>query len=143
MPRAYRATVRVELTVEIARSPEEVFAYLTDVSNLPVWQSGVHAARREGTRIHESRHLLGRELHTTLEIEKDESPTLFQIRALDSPVPFSVRHELEPSGSGTRLTVVGEGDAGLLPGFAAGLMARRAEKQFRKDFERLKRVLES
>jgi len=30
-----------------------------------------------------------------------------------------------------------------LPGFAAGIMARRAEKQFRKDFERLKRLLES
>ena len=39
--------------------------------------------------------------------------------------------------------MVGEGDAGLLPGFAAGIMARRAEKQFRKDFERLKRLLES
>ena len=37
----------------------------------------------------------------------------------------------------------GEGDAGLLPGFAAGIMARRAEKQFRKDFERLKRLLET
>jgi hypothetical protein len=59
-------------------------------------------------------------------------------------VPFAVRHELEPNRSGgTRLTVVGEGDAGLLPGFAAGIMARRAEKQFRKDFERLKRLLET
>jgi carbon monoxide dehydrogenase subunit G len=65
------------------------------------------------------------------------------IRALDSPVPFTVRHELEPDGNCTRLHVVGEGDAGLLPGFAAGIMARRAEKQFRKDFERLKRVLET
>jgi hypothetical protein len=46
------------------------------------------------------------------------------------------------SSSRTRLTVVGEGDAGLLPGFAAGMMAHRAEKQFRKDFERLKRLLE-
>jgi len=132
------------LTVEIARTPEEVFDYLVDVSNLPAWQSGVRSARREGDRIHESRHLLGRELSTTLAIDAEERPRLFAIRALDSPVPFSVRHELEPNGSGgTRLTVVGEGDAGLLPGFAAGIMARRAEKQFRKDFERLKRLLES
>ena len=58
-------------------------------------------------------------------------------------MPFTVRHELEPHGEGTRLTVVGEGDPGMLPGFAAGIMARRAEKQFRKDFERLKRILES
>jgi carbon monoxide dehydrogenase subunit G len=136
--------VRAELTVEIARTPEEVFDFLVDVSNLPSWQSGVHSARREGDRIEESRHLLGRELHTALAIDEEERPRVFAIRALDSPVPFSVRHLLEPNGSGgTKLTVVGEGDAGLLPGFAAGIMARRAEKQFRKDFERLKRLLES
>jgi carbon monoxide dehydrogenase subunit G len=136
--------VRAEVTIEIARTPEDVFDYLTEVSNLPSWQSGVHAARREGDRIHESRHMLGRELSTTLAIEAEERPHVFEIRALDSPVPFTVRHELGPDGAGgTRLHVVGEGDAGLLPGFAAGIMARRAEKQFRKDFERLKRVLEA
>ena len=130
--------------MEIARTPEEVFDYLVDVSNLPSWQSGVHSARREGDRIHESRHLLGRELSTTLAIDEEARPRVFAIRALDSPVPFTVRHELEPDGSGgTRLSVVGEGDAGMLPGFAAGIMARRAEKQFRKDFERLKRLLET
>jgi carbon monoxide dehydrogenase subunit G len=135
--------MRAELSVEIARSPEEVFDYLTDVSNLPRWQSGVHSAEREGSQIHESRHMLGRELQTTLEIEAEERPRLFTIRAVASPVPFTVRHELEPSGAGTKLTVIGEGDAGLLPGFASGIMARRAEKQFRKDFERLKRLLEA
>ena len=135
--------VRAEVVVDIDRTPEDVYAYLTDVSNLPKWQSGVHAARREGAQIHESRHMLGRELNTTLEIEEEEPPHVFALRAVNSPVPFSVRHELEPSGGGTRLTVTGEGDAGLLPGFAAGIMARRAEKQFRKDFERLKRLLEA
>jgi carbon monoxide dehydrogenase subunit G len=135
--------VRAEVLIEIARSPEDVFDYLTDVRNLPRWQSGVHSATRDGDEIHERRHMLGRELSTRLSVEEEERPRVFALRALDSPVPFSVRHVLEPSGDGTRLTVVGEGDAGLLPGFAAGIMARRAEKQFRKDFERLKRLLES
>ena len=134
--------MRAELSVQIARSPEEVFDYLTDVSNLHTWQSGVHSARREGTQIHESRHMLGRELQTTLEVEAEERPRLFTLRAVNSPVPFSVRHELESSDGGTLLRVTGEGDAGMLPGFAAGIMARRAEKQFRKDFERLKHLLE-
>lgn len=142
--------MRAEVTIEIARSPAEVFAYLTDVANLTEWQSGVRSAElvgggepRAGARISESRNLLGRELHTTLEIAEYAPPRLFALRALDGPVPFSVRHELEPAGGGTRLVVVGEGDAGLLPGFAAGLMARRAERQFRKDFERLKELLEA
>jgi carbon monoxide dehydrogenase subunit G len=142
--------VRAEVVVDIARTPAEVFAYITDVSNLPAWQSGVSRAQMEdggepraGARIRESRTMLGRELDTTLQIEEYEEPRLFTLRALNSPVPFSVRHEIEPSGDGTRLTVVGEGDTGFLPGFATGLMARRAEKQFRKDFDRLKRLLES
>ena len=95
--------MHAELTIEIARTPEDVFDYLVDVSNLPHWQSGVHAAHREGSQIHESRHLLGRELHTTLEIEDEERPRLFTLRALNSPVPFRVRHELEPNGTGTTL----------------------------------------
>src|SRR4051794_26356083 len=136
--------MRAELSVEIARTPEDVFDYLADVSNLPRWQSGVRTAQRDGDRITESRHLLGRELNTTLAIEEEERPKVFAIGAVDSPVPFTVRHTLAPSGDGgTKLTVVGEGDAGMLPGFASGIMARRAEKQFRKDFERLKRLLEA
>ena len=131
--------MRAELTIEIARTPEDVFAYLTDVSNLPDWQSGVKSATQRDGKIEESRSMFGRELHTTFEIAEQEEPRLFTLRALDSPVPFTVRHELEPAGSGTRLTVTAEGD---VPGFAAGLLAKRAEKQIRKDFERLKEILE-
>jgi carbon monoxide dehydrogenase subunit G len=134
--------VRAEVVVDIDRSPEDVFAYLTDVANLPSWQSGVHSAQQDGDLIRESRTMLGRHLSTTLRIDELEAPRLFVVRALDSPVPFTVRHELEPSGGGTRLTVVGEGDTGVLPGFAGKLMARRAERQLRKDFERLKELLE-
>jgi carbon monoxide dehydrogenase subunit G len=132
--------VRAELTIEIERPPDEVFAFMTDVSHVPEWQAGVKSAERRDGRIEEARSIFGRELHTTLEIVEEEPPRVFTLRALDSPVPFTVRHELEPAdGGGTRLTVTAEGD---VPGFAAGLLARRAEKQFRKDFERLKQILE-
>ena len=132
--------VRAELTIEIARTPEEVFAYLTDVSNLPNWQAGVKTATLRDGHIEESRSLLGHHLDTTLEIVEQEAPRLFTLRAVGGPVPFTVRHELEPEHGGTRLTVTAEGD---VPGFAAGLLARGAERQFRKDFERLKQILES
>ncbi|MGH3009937.1 MAG: SRPBCC family protein [Gaiellaceae bacterium] len=134
--------MRAELTIEIARRPEEVFAYLTDVSNLPAWQSGVKAAELRDGRIEETRSFLGRELHTALEIVEQEAPRLFTLRALNSPVPFTVRHELAAAadGDGTRLTVVAEGE---VPGFASGLVAQRAKRQFSKDFARLKQILET
>ena len=132
--------MRAELTIEIARTPEDVFAYLTDVSNVPDWQSGVKSSTLRDGHIEESRSLFGKEFHTTLEIVKREEPRVFALRAVGGPVPFSVRHELEPADGGTRLTVIAEGD---VPGFAAGLLAKGAERQFRKDFERLKKILES
>jgi carbon monoxide dehydrogenase subunit G len=132
--------VRAELTIEIDRTPEDVFAYLTDVSNLPAWQAGVKTATERDGRVEESRSIFGKELHTTLEIVDREPPQLFTLRALDSPFLFTVRHELAPVDDGTRLTVSAEGD---VPGIAAGFLARRAETQFRKDFERLKKILES
>jgi carbon monoxide dehydrogenase subunit G len=132
--------VRAELTIEIARTPEDVFAYLTDVSNLAEWQSGVKSAAMRDGRIEESRSLLGRELHTVIEIVEQEPPRLFTLRAIDGPVPLTVRHELEPSDGGTRLKVTAEAS---VSGFAANLLARGAEKQFRRDFERLKKILES
>jgi carbon monoxide dehydrogenase subunit G len=132
--------VRAELTIEIARTPEDVFSYLTDVSSLTEWQSGVKSAALRDGRIEESRSLLGRELHTVIEIVEQEPPRLFTLRAVDGPVPLTVRHELEPSKSGTRLKVTAEAE---ISGFAANLLARGAEKQFRRDFERLKKILES
>ncbi|HEY2309590.1 MAG TPA: SRPBCC family protein [Gaiellaceae bacterium] len=133
--------MRAELTIEIARPPEEVFAYLTDVSNVPAWQSGVKSSTLRDGRIEESRTLLGRELETTLEIVEQEAPRLFTLRTLNGPVRFTVRHELEAANGGTQLTVAAEGD--VPRGFAAGLIGRQVEKQFRKDFERLKQILES
>ena len=142
--------MHAELTIGIARSPEDVFAYLADVSNLTEWQSGVHSAEIEGggaatagARVVESRTMLGKEMTTTLEIVDFEPPRLFTLRALDGPALLTIRHELEPSGGETELRVVVEGEVKHMPGFAAGLMMRGAERQFRKDFERLKRLLES
>jgi carbon monoxide dehydrogenase subunit G len=132
--------VRAELTIEIARRPADVFAYLTDVSNVPAWQSGVKSSTLRDGHIEESRSLFGKEVHTTLEIVERDEPRVFTLRAVGGLVPFRVRHVLEAADGGTRLTVTAEGD---VPGFAAGLLAKGAERQFRKDFERLKQILES
>ena len=142
--------MRAAVTIEIERSPDDVFAYLADVSHLTEWQSGVHSAlidgdgvAREGAHVRESRTLLGKEHTTTLEIVEFDPPRLFTLKALDGPALLTVRHELEPSGADTELTVLVEGEVKHVPGFAAGLMMRGAERQFRKDVERLKRVLEA
>jgi carbon monoxide dehydrogenase subunit G len=141
------SVLRVEHTVRIDRAPAEVFSYLTDVAKLPEWQSSAVEVSAEGevrvgTRIREIRNFLGRRAESTLEVIEYESGRKFSLRVLTGPLPFEVRHDLSPDGSGTRLDWVAEADTSRFPKLAVRMMAGTAERQFKGDLERLKRVLE-
>ena len=132
---------------EIERPPEEVFEYVTDVANLPRWQSGVQEARvdgemREGATVRERRRLLGRELTTTLEVSEYDPGRRFSLRAQSGPLPFEVQHSFEPSGQGTRLVFHGKAKPPGLLRLTQGVLKQMAEREFRSYFKQLKRVLE-
>jgi carbon monoxide dehydrogenase subunit G len=134
-------------TVRIARPPADVFGYLTDVEKLPDWQSSAVEVRAEGelrvgTRIREIRNFLGRRAESTLEVIEYDPGRKFSLRVLSGPLPFEVRHALTPEGGGTRLDWVAEADTSRFPKLAVRMMAGTAERQFKGDLERLKRLLE-
>jgi uncharacterized protein YndB with AHSA1/START domain len=137
-----------ELSVDVARAPAEVFAYLTDTDRLPEWQSSAVEAQWQGEKapgahIREVRRFLGRRMETEIEVTAYEPDRRFGLRAISGPVPFSVLHVLEPrGGGGTTLGFSGEGDPGGFFKMAEPVVARVAERQFKNDFETLKDILE-
>jgi uncharacterized protein YndB with AHSA1/START domain len=140
--------VRFEVEVDIDRPPEAVFAVLTDIGRLPEWQASAVSAEAEGpvgegTRIRETRRLLGREYRVVHEVTAFDPPHRFDVQSVEGPLPLTVRHTLEPSGGGTHLEVVGEAKPKGMLRLAAGGIAKTAEGEFRRDFERLKKLLES
>jgi uncharacterized protein YndB with AHSA1/START domain len=140
--------VRVELTIEIARPATDVFAYLVDLGKLPEWQSSAVEARADaplahGSRITERRRLFGHEAETELEVTAYDPPERLTLRALDGPVRFTVDHRLEEADGATQLHVVAEGKSGGVLRFAGPLVERKAREEFRRDFERLKEILEA
>ena len=137
-----------ELTIEIDRPPEDVFAYLTDVSNLPEWQSSARSAEadgkvRKGARIHERRTFMGRDVKTEVEVTGYEFPDLFDLRLRGGPVSYEIHHELKRAGAATRLRVRAELKIGAMMRIAAQGPLKMAEREFRSDFERLKQILEA
>ena len=141
--------MRVEHAVEIERPVGEVFAYVTDVERLPDWQESCTEARREeegplgvGSRWREVRNAAGRRIEATPEVVTYEPDGRFDIHS-NAPIPFTVRHTFETSGTGTRVSVVGEGDTSKLPRLARPIVERIAKRQFRSDLERLKQLLEA
>jgi uncharacterized membrane protein len=138
-------------SVEIARSPEDVFAYLDDLARHPEWQDQLESVRvvtdgatHVGTRALETRRLGRRRMSSTYEITEHDPPRIFAFRALDGPVRPVGRGTVEPVGEGrSRLSVEldleGHGFGKLL----VPLARRQAAKQVPKDQQRLKELLES
>jgi carbon monoxide dehydrogenase subunit G len=140
--------IRIELTVEVARPPEDVFEFLSDIERLPEWQTSAVEAHTdgplaEGSRVAEKRRLLGREVDTELEVVAFEPPRRLMLRSLGGPVNFMVDHELVAQGGGTQLRFLAEAQPGGLLRLTEPVLARTAEQEFRRDFDRLKELLES
>jgi uncharacterized protein YndB with AHSA1/START domain len=112
-------------SIEISRSPEDVFAYVTDPSHLPEWQGGVVRVERVGegpvavgTRAVVTRRIGRREVNMTTEIAELDPPRGFAVRSLDGPVRGEVRGPSSRSttvagrASRTSSTFGGTGSAG-------------------------------
>lgn len=141
---------RTEHTVVVERPPDDVFAFLTDLSSVPEWQSGAVEVRElegavgVGTKYVEVLKFLGRQFEATIEVTEYEPGRRFSIKTLSGPIPFQVQHTLEPSSDGgTRLHVTLEGEPGGLFKIAEPLVMRNAQRQVANDFATLKRLVES
>lgn len=141
--------LRIDVTLEIARPPAEVFAALTDLDRIPEWQESALESRcdgplREGARIFERRRAMGRELENELEVTRLEPGRRLTVEAVHGPVPFTVDHQLveEDGGGSTFLHVIAEGNPGSFMKLAKPMLKRHAERELRGDFARLKEQLE-
>jgi uncharacterized protein YndB with AHSA1/START domain len=141
------AVVRVEHTVEIARPAEDVFAFLADVSRVPEWQRSAVESRAdgplaEGVRIHERRHFLGHNERTELEVTAFEPGRRLALRTLRGPVKLTIDHLLSEQDGQTTLRVTAQGRAHGLLRLAGPAVTAKARQEMRRDFERLKAILE-
>ena len=139
--------ITVEHTVEIDRSIDEVFAYLTDVARLPEWQASVSEVHvdgpiEQGTRFRDVREFMGRRAASTLEVTAYKPPSRFALRVAEGPIAYEIDHVLEATGRGTRVTFSGRGETTRVPRLMRGMVERAVERQLAKDAEALKQALE-
>lgn len=138
-------------TVEVGRSPSEVFAYVTDPSRFAEWQWGVVSARLAeggpaavGSRIIATTRIGGTEQVSTLEITELSPPRRWVVRGVDGPVRVTVDVTVEPleGGAGSRVTLAvdfeGRGAGKMLvPLVVRPQAAKEAPKTARRLADRL------
>jgi hypothetical protein len=140
-----RIVIRVTETVEIARAPQDVFAYLTDPAKLSTWQNLEEIEQltpgpvTAGTRFREVHRVLGTKRPEITEVVVFDPGRRFDVRVVQGP-PVDGRWDFEPTGAGTRLTFT---PAVRLPAPLRPLVELLTALLFARFHRRLKRALEA
>lgn len=141
----------ITTSTEVARSPEEVFAYVTDPSTMHEWQQGCVSGRlatpttRLGSRCTTVRRIGGREREVTTEITEYDPPRRWADRGIDGPIRAKVAVTVEPlaDSSRSRVTIeldfTGHGIGKLLVPL---VVRRQAARGMPENIRRLKQRLE-
>jgi uncharacterized protein YndB with AHSA1/START domain len=134
-------------TVEIRRSPAEVFAFLSEGENDRRWRSGVLDIRRKSGHgrgaIYEQgvKGPFGRRVPADYEITSYEPDRRIGFRAIAGPLRPEGSYELTPAEGGTRVTFALRAE----PRGLAKLMSPMVAKTMRSEvaqLDRLRAVLE-
>jgi uncharacterized protein YndB with AHSA1/START domain len=142
--------IAFETDVHVARPLEEVFAFVSNPLNFPLWNSAVRAVRKTSggesgvaSTYSMERDLPGGRAVNELEVVASDRPRAFAIRTTAGPTPFLYRYRFTAEKSATVVTLDAQvelaGAAALLPA-----LARRAVKGgVDENLLRLREVLET
>jgi uncharacterized protein YndB with AHSA1/START domain len=139
--------------VEIERSHEEVFSYVTDPARFAEWQAGVVGGEMEGglspslgARCITKRRIGGTEREVTSEVTRLDPPSAWAVRGIDGPIRATVNVTVEPLQGSTRSRVTIELDfegRGIGKLLVPLVVRRQARSEMPANCNRLKQRLEA
>jgi uncharacterized protein YndB with AHSA1/START domain len=141
---------RVEASITIAAPPDQVFAFVADVANLPRWQPGILSATRTspdpvgvGSTARVVRDLGGHSMTVDLAITEFEPGRRLALASAASGVSVTATLDLEPAGEGTVARSGIEVNAGsLFMKALEGVIASTAADELATGLERLRDTIE-
>ena len=139
--------IKVAHNIEIKRPVEEVFAYTSDPHKQTEWQEGLVRVEADkpmalGVVTSEVRKVMGREMATEMECVAFEPPNMFSLKSRSGPVEMTFTLTSKTVGDGTQIDVLIEGEPGGFFGIAAPLLQKQVQKDVKKDYAKLKEILE-
>ncbi|GEM_PF-813117 len=105
--------IRHSDSIDIGAPVSDVFVFISNVENLPKFQSDVVQSRplsgepmRAGTKFEEVVNILGKKVETVCEVTEYQPTRRFGFRSISSSrIAYGGTIDLEPNGRGTRVTI--------------------------------------
>jgi uncharacterized protein YndB with AHSA1/START domain len=146
--------MKATATITIERPIDDVFAFVTDVAQMPRWITGVTAARLASAEMGAgARYVLDytggwRSSEVEIEVAEFSPPHTFATRSSRGPFAFEGRMELQPVDEGTAVAnIIEAGPDSLSTRIASWLFGRMLRPQFTKrllrELEQLRTAIES
>ena len=133
----------------IARSPKEVFEFITASENAPKISQSVKSMvkltdgpLRVGTRFRETRLMGGKEQQAELEIVEFEPTQRYSMQNLTEGIETVYRYNFQPERDGTRIDLVCEVKAKGIKKLMLPLVASILKKEDGDHLQRVKKILE-
>ena len=140
----------VNIDIDIARSAEDVFTYIANFENNPLWQDGMKEARitsegplRVGTTYEQVATFLGRRIISTFEVLEYEPGRMVKAKSISGSFPIQFMRSVTPIDGGTKVTAVITGDANGFFRLFSPLLNRMVQRQIEGDYANLKRIMEA
>ncbi|MEU5002226.1 SRPBCC family protein [Streptomyces sp. NPDC021622] len=143
----------IKESIDISRSPEEVFSYVTDPTHLPDWQESAVSVRllgdapiTAGSKVAVTRRMGRREMVTTMQVIDLDPPRSWHIHGIDGPVRGDVQGTIEPidNGEHSRLTLSLDFEGHGIGKALVPLVVRpHVRKEMPRDERTLKGILEA
>jgi uncharacterized protein YndB with AHSA1/START domain len=141
------------LSVSVRRSPADVFAFLAEMQNMPLWYDAIQHVTKTtpgptaaGSRYQIVRSLPGGPAYNDVEVTEYDLNSEVALESREGSTPFRYRYRVEPDPEGTMLTLDGSISGDGLPGPVAHLdrLATRLFKHgMNQSLHERKRIVEA
>lgn len=141
--------ISFDTNMRVEHPIEDVFAFVSNPTQFPLWNSAVQAVHRTSGETGEpgSTYSMERELQTgqvenALEVFAREHPSEFGIRTTSGPTPFSYRYRFTSDGADTVVHLDATVELPRVAAVLGPLAARGVKRGVDANLAALKRTLE-
>jgi uncharacterized protein YndB with AHSA1/START domain len=141
--------ISVQVSDVIKRPIEEVFAFVSNMENSPLWGRTIKTTKVSdvpisvGTGFREEAKLMGRRINSIAEVTEYDPPTRFSYANRIGNMRERASFTFEAVGEGTRTIFAGEAEMGRFAELLSPIISLLISKQVQSLFKNLKHVLET
>ena len=142
--------ITIKTNININRSASEVFAYISNFENNPLWQSGMKEAKftttgtvRIGSTYAQVASFLGRRIESKFEVIAYEPNRMVKATSTSGTFPITFTRIVEAKAGGCVVTAIIEGDASGIFKIAKPFLNWMVQKSVDGDYTNLKKILET